>query len=93
MTMPFPGKWKTGDSGETQYFWQSPQAYQSLDAQLYAAAGVKSVETGELTAGTFLSVHRSFVNEPPRIVMLETEEWSLACFRRPCELYVIYGQA
>jgi len=76
----FSGKMEDGDSGETQYFWQSPQAYQSLDAQLYAAAGVKSVETGELTAGTFLSVHRSFVNEPPRIVMLEPRSGLLHVF-------------
>ena len=69
-----------GNTGEPYYFWQSPQAYQSLDMQLYASAGVKSVEAGELTAGTFLSVHRSFVNEPPRIVMLEPRSGLLHVF-------------
>ena len=32
---------------------------------------VEAEERGELTASSFLAVHRSFVNEPPRIILEE----------------------
>ena len=60
------------EGGDRQpYMWHSPQAYETRDMDSYASASVRSVEGGELMTSTFLAVHRSFVNEPPRIVMLE----------------------
>eukprot|EP00913_Durusdinium_trenchii_P028270 g26499.t1 len=37
----------------------------------YSSVGLEAEERGELTASSFLAVHRSFVNEPPRIILEE----------------------
>ena len=70
-----------GDGTEQPYFWHSPQAFEERgDMRSYASAGVQSMEGGELTATAFLAVHRSFVNEPPRIMMLEPRSGHLHVF-------------
>lgn len=73
-----------GGAGATgqPYVWHSPQAYAKLmrETHAYTLAGVNSTEWGPLMATTFLAVHRSFVNEPPRIVLLEPQSGVLNVF-------------
>ena len=70
-----------GDTDHQPYFWHSLQAYEnSMDMHSYARAGLQVMEAGELMATTFLAVHRSFVNEPPRIRMLEPRSGHLHLF-------------
>lgn len=61
-----------GKAGE-QYFWHSPQAVvmegEGLDA--FTHTRVEADRRKALNASTRLAIHRRFVNEPPRIRLLE----------------------
>ncbi|CAK9082964.1 unnamed protein product [Durusdinium trenchii] len=46
----------------------------------YSSVGLEAEERGELTASSFLAVHRSFVNEPPRIILEEPRSGLLEVF-------------
>eukprot|EP00930_Biecheleria_cincta_P038907 TRINITY_DN26756_c0_g3_i1.p1 TRINITY_DN26756_c0_g3~~TRINITY_DN26756_c0_g3_i1.p1 ORF type:complete len:2437 (+),score=322.57 TRINITY_DN26756_c0_g3_i1:864-7313(+) len=64
------------------YFWHSPEAFAGLmhDLTPWASTPIKSVENQSLKASTLLAVHRSFVNEPPTIILLEPRSGILKAF-------------
>eukprot|EP00929_Paragymnodinium_shiwhaense_P076937 TRINITY_DN39600_c0_g5_i1.p1 TRINITY_DN39600_c0_g5~~TRINITY_DN39600_c0_g5_i1.p1 ORF type:complete len:7063 (+),score=1414.31 TRINITY_DN39600_c0_g5_i1:190-21189(+) len=64
------------DVGAHPYVWHSPQAYAAGNPGYMAYANnlVEPIHHGSLTATTFFAVYRKFVNEPPRIRILEPQD-------------------
>lgn len=64
--------------GSAPLFWHSPQSFAGLagaaDMQPFADSHVQALQGGQgLNASTLLTIYRRFVQEPPRIFVLEPE--------------------
>jgi len=72
------------ESKDEPYFWHSPQSYAAgvADADLrpFTRNRVRGEAGRSLNASTFLAVYRRFVNEPPRLHVLEPSSGLIRVF-------------